>query len=321
MLRAGVIGVGAVGQHHARVYAALPGVRLAAVADIVPERAAEVARSCGAEPHTEYRHLIGNVDVVSIATPTSLHAEIGEKFLRSGAHVLVEKPIASTLAEADRLIAAAAASGRVLQVGHVERFNPVVRAVREFVKRPRFFEAHRMGVFAPRSLDVDVVLDLMIHDLDIISLLVGSPPEEIQAVGIAILSRRIDIANARIRFADGCVANLTASRVSMEKIRKLRLFQEREYISLDYGLQQAAVFTLAPAESEDEELRPDRIGHRLLTPGREEPLETELRAFVAAARGETPVECTGADGKAALGLALRIRDLAEEAQRRETAKA
>ena len=316
-MRVAVIGAGALGQHHARVYAALPEAKLVGVADTREERAREVAVACGAAAFCDHRELLGRVDAVSIATPTPLHAEIGERFLQSGAHVLVEKPIAATLDDADRLIAASAASGRVLQVGHIERFNPAVRAVREIVRRPRFFEAHRMGVFTPRSLDIDVVLDLMIHDLDIISLLVQAPPAEVQAVGIAILSRRIDIANARIRFADGCVANVTASRVSMEKIRKLRLFQAREYISLDYSLQQAAVFSLDPSAASGGKLPSEAIVGRTLRPPREEPLETELRAFLAAARREGPVGCTGEEGKRALELALVIQRLAEEAQARE----
>src|SRR6266571_5396894 len=258
-VRVGVVGVGALGYHHARVYAALPQAKLVGVADKVPGRAEQIALPLETVGYTDYRQLFGKVDAVSIATPTTLHGEIGEQFLDEGVHVLVEKPIADSLEEADRLIWAASRNRKILQVGHLERFNPAVRAVRTIVQRPRFIEAHRMGLFSPRSLDIDVILDLMIHDLDIISLLVPSQPEQINAVGISILTNRIDIANARIQFADGCVANITASRVSMEKIRKLRLFQSREYISLDYSLQQAAVFSLDPSAASGGKLSSEAI--------------------------------------------------------------
>jgi len=312
-IRVGVVGVGALGQHHARVYASMPGVLLAGVADLRPGRAEEIAGPLGTRAFSDFRELLGEVDAVSIATPTTLHAKIGEEFLRAGAHVLVEKPISHTLEDADRLIRAAEESGRVLQVGHLERFNPAVRALREIVRRPRFFEAHRMGLFAPRSLDIDVVLDLMIHDLDIISLLVPSAPAKINAVGIAILSGRIDIANARIEFADGCVANITASRVSMEKIRKLRLFQAREYISLDYTRQDVAVFSLSGAPGG----KGNQILTRKLEPERKEPLAEELNAFLVAVRDKGPVACTGAEGRKALDLALQILGQANAAMARE----
>jgi len=309
-VRVGVVGVGALGQHHAKAYASLPGAELVGVVDSRPGRAEEIAGQLLTKAYSDYRDLIGKVDAVSIATPTTLHAEIAQQFLEQGVHVLVEKPISHTLEAADRLILAAKRSGRVLQVGHSERFNPAVRALREIVRRPRFFEAHRMGLFAPRSLDIDVVLDLMIHDLDIISLLVGTPAVQINAVGIAILTSRIDIANARIQFADGCVANVTASRVSMEKIRKLRLFQPADYISLDYTRQDVAVFSLGGPGSGS---TPQIISRRL-TPPRKEPLEEELRAFLDAIRGNGSIECTGEEGRKALQLALRILAQAEAAQ-------
>ncbi len=308
-VRVGVVGVGALGQHHARVYASLPGAELAGVADTAPGRAAQIAANLGTDAYTGYADLFGKVDAVSIATPTTTHAPIGEEFLKRGVHVLVEKPVAHTLEDADRLIAAAAANGRVLQVGHLERFNPAVQRLREIVHRPRFFEAHRMGLFSPRSLDIDVILDLMIHDLDIICLLVPSPVTSVHAVGIAILTNRIDIANARLHFEDGCVANVTASRVSMEKVRKLRLFQKREYLSLDYTRQDIALFRLdhkAPGMPE--------IVSRKLTPEKQEPLKLELESFLQAVRAEGPVECTGAEGRKALGLALEVLGQAEKAQ-------
>ncbi len=308
-IRVGVVGVGALGQHHARVYSTLPNAILVGVADTKPGRAEEIAAPLNTGHYLDYRELFGKVDAVSVATPTVLHAEIGEQFLKAGVCVLVEKPISHTLQDADRLIRAAAAAGRVLQVGHLERFNPAVRAVREIVNRPRFFEAHRMGLFSPRSLDIDVILDLMIHDLDIISLLVPAPPVHVDAVGIAILTKRIDIANARIRFEDGCVANVTASRVSMEKIRKLRFFQAREYISIDYTRQDVAMHRL--------EARPSgapKIVSSKIEPTRQEPLFLELQAFLEAVSGQAPVACTGDEGKKTLDLALQILVQAERAQ-------
>jgi predicted dehydrogenase len=217
------------------------------------------------------------------------------------------------LEAADQLIEAAEANGRVLQVGHLERFNPAVQAVKEIVQRPRFFEVHRMGVFSPRSLDIDVVLDLMIHDLDIISLLTPSRPVQIQAVGIAILSQQIDIANARIQFDDGCVANVTASRVSTEKIRKLRLFHARQYISLDYSRQDVALYSLAG----DPGGGGNPISIERLTPPNKEPLKEELIAFLASVREDRPVQCTGEDGKKTLAIALTILEQAEKAQAQE----
>ncbi len=312
-IRVGVVGVGSLGQHHARVYSTLPGVKLVGVVDTVPGRAEEIAAPLGTAHFRDYRELFGKVDAISLATPTVRHADIGVDFLRQGVHVLVEKPISNSLDGADRLISSARETGRILQVGHLERFNPAVRSLREIVTRPRFFEAHRMGLFSPRSLDIDVILDLMIHDLDIISLLVSSPPDQISAVGIAILTRRIDIANARIQFADGCVANVTASRVSMEKIRKLRLFQAHQYISLDYTRQDVAVFSLNRSAG----IGAAGIVSERLTPQKKAPLEEELSAFIKAVRGIGPVECTGEDGKKALNLALKILVQAEQAQARE----
>jgi predicted dehydrogenase len=308
-IRVGVIGVGALGQHHARIYSTLPEATLVGVVDTHLERAEAMAGSFNTQPHSDYRQLFGKVDAVSIATPTTLHAEIGEQFLKQGVSVLVEKPISHNLDDADRLIRAAEAGRSILQVGHLERFNPAIQAVREIVDRPRFFEAHRMGVFSPRSLDIDVILDLMIHDLDIISLLVPTPVVHIEAVGIAILTKRIDIANTRLQFADGCVANVTASRVSMEKIRKLRFFQAREYISIDYTRQDVAVFRLdrPPAGA-------SQIVSQKLTPPHREPLDAELRSFLDAVQGRSPVACTGAEGRKTLELALQVLEKAEKAQ-------
>ncbi|NWG13322.1 MAG: Gfo/Idh/MocA family oxidoreductase [Acidobacteria bacterium] len=312
-IRVGVVGVGALGQHHARVYASLPQVELVGVVDSMPGRAAEIGVPLGATIFTDHRELFGKVDAVSIATPTTTHAPIGESFLNEGVHVLVEKPISGSIDAAQSLVAAAKRNDRVLQVGHLERFNPAVRALRGIVNDPRFFEAHRLGLFAPRSLDIDVILDLMIHDLDIISLLVPFPVTYVDAVGIAILSRRIDIANARIRFSNGCVANVTASRVSMEKIRKLRLFQSQHYISLDYTRQDVSVFSLGEAVGQST----PKISSYRITPPHQEPLRLELEAFVAAVQGRGPVECPGEEAIRALDLALQIHEHAERAQARE----
>lgn len=312
-IRVGVIGVGSLGQHHARVYASLPEAELVGVVDAVPERAEEIAKKFWTDVYSDYTKLFGKVDAVSIAAPTTLHAEIGINCLKEGIHVLVEKPIAHTLEAADQLIQAARENNRILQIGHLERFNPAVVALRDIVKKPRFFEAHRMGLFSMRNLDVDVVLDVMIHDLDIINLLVSSDAENITAVGIAVLSDQIDIANARIQFADGCVANITASRVSTEKVRKLRLFQKQEYISLDYTRQELSVFSLkhntgAPIPE---------IVSRNIEPEKKEPLLLELVSFLGAVRGAHPVACGGDEGRRALALAMQIRAQAEHAQARE----
>src|SRR6185436_12959631 len=229
-MKTAVIGVGHLGKHHARLYAELPGVELVGVVDLQPARAAEIAQSHGTQTFADYRELFGKVDAVSLAVPTTDHARIGADLLEHGIDILVEKPIASTLDEARLLIDTAARQGRILQTGHVERFNPVVTAAIEVATTPQFFEIHRLAVFTPRSLDIDVVLDLMIHDLDIVLRLVKSPVAEVRAVGIPVLSRKADIANARVEFENGCVANLTASRVSFEKTRKLRFFQPHDYI-------------------------------------------------------------------------------------------
>jgi predicted dehydrogenase len=309
-IRVGVVGVGALGQHHARVYASLPEAELVGVVDSFPGRAESIAAPLKTKVFANYSDLFDKVDAVSIATPTTLHAEIGAHFLKEGIHVLVEKPIAHTLEDADQLIQAARKNDRVLQIGHLERFNPAVIQLRKIVRKPRFFEAHRMGLFSPRSLDIDVILDLMIHDLDIIGLLVPSPVAQVSAVGIAILSKQIDIANTRIQFEDGCVANVTASRVSMEKIRKLRLFQKQEYISLDYTRQDISVFSLNHKTGTGI----PEIASQQITPEKKEPLQLELRSFLGATQGQNPVECTGEEGRRALALAVQILEKAEKAQ-------
>jgi predicted dehydrogenase len=246
---------------------------------------------------------LGEVAAVSVATPTVSHHEIAGACLEAGLHVLVEKPIARTVAEADEMIALAEARGLTLQVGHIERFNPAFRALQQRITRPRFFEAHRMGTFTPRSLDIDVVMDLMVHELDIIAALVPSEVVRLEAVGIPILTPRIDLANARLEFADGCIANITASRVSGERLRKLRVFQPQEYYSLDYAEQEVAVCRLvAPAAGAG---RPEIVAQQLEIVKRE-PLVAELEAFIMAVRQGGPPLVSGAEGRHALALAVEV---------------
>ena len=311
MIRAAVIGVGQFGREHARVYADSADAQLVSVCDINEMASRRVAEQFGSAYCADYRELIGKVDAVSLAAPTSAHAEIACALLAAGVHVLVEKPIARTLDEADAMTRAAQSSGAVLQVGHLERFNPAVMAAKRIVTAPRFFEAHRLSLFTPRSLDVDVVMDLMIHDIDVVLSLVGSPVREARAAGIPILTPRIDIANARVEFENGCVANLTASRVSLEKVRKLRFFQPHEYVSIDYAAQEAATVSVKP--DDDGRMTFDA---RLLPVERGETLRLEIEAFLAAVRGgELRVSAT--EGRRALALArdivARIREHAERA--------
>jgi predicted dehydrogenase len=295
-MRVAVIGVGHVGKHHARVYAELPNVELAGVVDILKSRADETAALCKTASFTDYRELFGKIDAASLAVPTIDHAWIGADLLEHGIDVLVEKPIASSAEQARTLIDAATLNKRVLQVGHVERFNPVVAAARELATKPQFFEIHRLAGFSPRSLDIDVVLDLMIHDIDIVLSLVQSPVREVRAVGIPVLSQKPDIANARVEFEDGCVANFTASRVSFEKTRKLRFFQPHDYISVDYAAQTGTMVSL----------RMGNVTERKLEPTKEEPLKLQLAAFAKCVENRRTPVVGGDDGLRALDLAMRI---------------
>jgi predicted dehydrogenase len=279
----------------------MPEADLVVVVDRDEDRAGQVAQLYGCRAISDYRQVAGQIDAVSVVTPTNLHAEVGEFFLRSGVHVLVEKPITSDLAEADSLIVAAQDRGVVLHVGHSERFNPALSSVRPFITTPQFFEAHRLGVFVPRSLDVDVVLDLMIHDLDMILHLTQSEVKEIHAVGIPVLTPRVDIANARLEFQNGCVANVTASRVSKEKIRKLRFFQPNDYISIDFHQQSVEMYSLLNDTPQP------RIAERSPAIDPSEPLRHELAAFLGSINGRTdPVACTGLEAKKSLRVALDI---------------
>jgi predicted dehydrogenase len=302
-LRIAVIGVGYLGRHHARILSTLTGVDLVAVVDVNGPRAEEVASLYGTSAATDYRDLIGRVDAVTVAVPTERHHEIAVACLAARIPVLVEKPMARSLVEADAMIAAAAASGVPLAVGHTERFNPAVAAARPILVDPRFIEVHRLGTFPERSLDIDVVFDLMIHDLDVVLSLVPSEVESLDAVGVPVLTGKVDIANARIRFANGCIANLTASRISRDRVRKIRFFQPSAYVSIDYGAQKVERWQLVRGEG-----GLPRIDGGELDVAAEEPLKRELADFVdAVVTGRAPF-VTGEDGRRALALAEQITD-------------
>ncbi|MFN7927878.1 MAG: Gfo/Idh/MocA family oxidoreductase [Blastocatellia bacterium] len=302
-MKVAVIGTGHLGQAHARIYASLPSVELIAVCDTNEAAGRTIAEKHNTRFVRDYRELLDAVEAVSVATPTVNHHEITCACLQAGIHVLVEKPIARTLAEADEMIALAADKNVTLQVGHIERFNPGFVLLREQIQQPYFFEAHRLGIFTPRSLDIDVVMDLMVHELDIIASLVPSEVVKLDAVGIPILTPTIDLANARVEFANGCVANITASRVSGERMRKLRVFQPNEYYSLDYAEQQVLQCRLVPPPPGA--ARPEIIARPLpVTP--REPLLAEIEAFITAVQERTTPLVSGADGRRALAMATDV---------------
>lgn len=301
--RVAVVGVGHFGRHHARVLSTLPGVRLETVVDIDLARAQATAAEVGTAFAGDTSSLDGRVDAVTVAVPTDVHHAVALPLLERGISVLVEKPIARTVAEADELIAAAAANSAVLAVGHTERYNPAVAAALPLVRSPRFIEVHRIGAFAGRSLDIDVVFDLMIHDLDIILTAVGGDVVSVEAVGVPVLTDRADIANARLRFESGCIANLTASRISREQIRKLRFFQKDAYISVDCAEQEVEGWRLARGSGSV----PAIEGGKLDVP-RGEPLVRELTDFVAAVAGGLAPTVDGAAGRRALALAERVAE-------------
>jgi predicted dehydrogenase len=308
--------VGAFGRNHARVYNQLAKdgepVRLIGVVDEDLDRADVVAREFNCRPFGSIDQLIGThseVQAVSVAVPTVSHLAVARTLMQAGIDVLLEKPVATTLAEADELISLANANGRIAQVGHLERFNPAVRATIPLLTRPMFFEVHRLSVFTPRSLDVDVVLDLMIHDLDAVLSFVNSPVKEIRAAGIPILSDKVDIANARIEFESGCVANFTASRVSTERVRKLRFFQPHQYISIDYGRQDVLVFTVGSDQGQPS-VNPEI---KMFKPevNAEEPLRAEIRSFLESVVTRKQPVVSLQDGRRALATALNVREQIE----------
>jgi predicted dehydrogenase len=314
ILRTAVVGVGHLGRQHARIHAMLAAegaTEFVSVCDLNEQTARDVAAKTHVNWTTDWQALIGRVDAVSLAVPTEAHCEIACGLLRAGIHVLVEKPISRTLAEADRMIQAAEESRALLQVGHLERFNPALVALRPHVRNPVYFEIHRVGEFTARSLDIDVVLDLMIHDLDIVQWLVGEDitVTELHAVGIPILTNKVDAANARLEFSSGAVANITASRVGTEKIRKMRFFQPHDYVAIDYTTKRASISGLAPPT-------PDGAWPGVHVRNLEvidiEPLRAEIVAFLDAARDGLPSPVSGNEGRNALALALRALERIQE---------
>ena len=305
-IRVAVVGAVQFGRNHMRVIHGSPRAELVAVVDIDPERAAEAAAPYGCRALTDLAALNGSVDAAIVATPTSAHVDVALALMNAGIDVLVEKPIARDLTSARCLAEAAESGRRVLQVGHLERFNPAVSVLSANVRLPLFFEVHRLSQFTPRSLDIDVVLDLMIHDIDIVLSMVGRMPEEIRAAGISILTPKVDIANVRLSFPGGCVANLTASRVSTERVRKLRLFQPSEYLSIDYGRQEAFSLSVTPDR---------RIAPRTLTVQKSEPLQLELEHFFESVETRRPPRVGGRDAVRALEVALGILGKIEEHSR------
>jgi predicted dehydrogenase len=307
MLRAGVIGVGYLGRFHAQKYAALAGVELTGVADVGAAAAQRVADELGCAAFTDFRDLLPHVDLVSIASTTETHHAIAQACLEAGKHVLVEKPITVTVAEAESLVAEARAKHLQLQVGHIERFSPVWRAIEGRIHRPLFIEAHRMAPFKPRGTDVSVVLDLMIHDIDLVLDKVASPIAELRASGAAVLTARTDIANARIEFANGCTANLTASRVSLGTLRKMRVFQPAGYLAIDF--QERRVSVGRKAEHPAEGAAPIVAETIEIPTG--DALMGEVAAFVEAVRGGGRPVVAGEDGRRALEVALEVSRLIE----------
>ncbi|MEA2626949.1 MAG: hypothetical protein QOD06_2994 [Candidatus Binatota bacterium] len=311
-IRAAVVGVGYLGRFHAEKYASEPGVELVAVCDASADRAREVAGAFGCGAVTDFRELVGRVDCASVAVPTPLHRDIGVALLDAGVDVLVEKPVAATVGEARELVARADDRGRILQVGHLERFNPAIRALQPILTKPRFIECHRLAPFVERGTDVDVVLDLMIHDLDVILSMVASPVASVEAVGLAVLTASPDIANARIRFEDGAIANVTASRVSMKRERKLRIFQPDAYISLDYDERRLRICRRVAAA--DGETATIEVEERSVAG--QDALREEIRAFLCAVRSREEPAVSGRVGLRAMELADRILASVEEALRR-----
>lgn len=322
LLRTAVIGVGRLGEAHARVLAGMPGVELSGVYDVREERAKEVARRYGTKAFDSLSRVAEEADAVTVVVPTTAHCEAASFVLSRGLHTFVEKPITATVAEADLLIELAEARGLVLQVGHIERFNGAFRALEGMEVSPGFIEAHRLASFDPRGTDVSVVHDLMIHDIDLILRLVKSDLETVDATGVAVISDQVDIANARLRFAGGCVANVTASRISLKKMRKMRIFQRDHYVSMDFLAGESEIYRLIddpgqagtrglkiPVQTGDGRVR--HITRRKTSKKRTEPLKSELASFVEAACGKAPPPVTGFDGREALRVSLAVIDQIE----------
>jgi predicted dehydrogenase len=333
-LRVAVVGAGAFGRNHLRVYReleqAVEAVELVGVVDSDSAVAADVSQKFGIPGFATIEAClaaVGRLDAASICVPTVHHASAAEPLLVAGVDLLIEKPLAANLADADRILELSREHGRIVQAGHLERFNPAVTAAREQLRSPMFFESHRLSVFTPRSLDVDVVLDLMIHDLDIVLSLVDSPVREVRAVGLPVLSRKVDIANVRLEFENGCVANFTASRVSTERVRKLRFFQPHQYLSLDFARQDLLMIDVTAAAGMDPAqlaAMAQMVGQhpsaglslKKISVGQGEPLRLEIASFLEAVRTRATPVVSGEDGRAALALALEInRAIAAHAAR------
>ena len=297
-IKAAVIGVGYLGRFHAQKYAAMDDVDLVAVADIDGDRAKEVALETGTAAITDFSEIIEKVDAVSIAVPTSLHCKIAIPFLLKGKAVLLEKPMSATIEESEAIINAAKKGGGLLQIGHLERFNPAFANLKDSITKPMFIEVHRISTFKERGTDVDVILDLMIHDIDIILSLVRSEIVSVEAVGVPVLTNTIDIANARLRFLSGCIANITASRISADVMRKIRIFQPDAYISIDFAKNAVDIFTL----SEDK-----KIGHKRLEMSESDALKSEIRSFIDAVKGISEVVVDGTAGLNAIKVAHMIK--------------
>jgi len=318
-IRVAVIGVGYLGEHHARIYSQMKDVELVGVVDVRPGQAEQIAQKYGTRAFSDLSDLLGQIEAASVTVPTPLHHEIAKRLLLGGTDVLVEKPITKTVAEADELIEIARREGRILQAGHVERFNPATRKLMELSGDVRFIEALRIGPFLGRGTDVHVILDLMIHDIDIILSLVPSEVAEIRAIGVPVLSENIDIANARIAFANGAVANFTASRVSSEKMRKLRIFQPEMYLSLDFQSQE---ITLARRvfDREAESGPKARIVADRLVIERGEPLQEEIASFVQSVKSRRPPLVGGEAARRALSVALEVAERASVSSQSSTAR-
>ena len=308
-IRVGVIGVGYLGKFHAQKYMANPEVELVGVADLNPACAAEVAKACNTTLFCDYRELLAQVEAVSVVVPTSLHHEIASACLLAGKDVMLEKPMTTTLAEADALIALAVQGQRILQVGHIEQYNPAILAMAEHLTQPLFIESHRIHVFKPRGLDVDVVLDLMIHDIDIILSLVNSPIASMHAVGMPVFTQTTDIANVRLIFANGCTANLTVSRVSRENIRRLRIFQPHSFVAVDYGKKEITVVKPGKGLDENDMPQEEIISSCYL---HQDALEMELADFVKNVRNRTQPKVSGREGRLALAVAQEIMAMIKE---------
>lgn len=303
LLRVGVIGAGSIGQHHARIYAELEGVRLAGVVDIDPIRAEEIASKYNCKAYKNYSEIINSVDAVSIAAPTSLHHRISMDFLKHNKDILVEKPITSTMREADEIIAEAEKRGLILQVGHLERFNAGVSVISSMVETPQFIESRRLSPFSGRGVDVDVTLDLMIHDIDIILSLVNSDISDLRATGARVLTENIDIAHAWIEFKNGCIAEAVTSRIADEKVRELKIFQHNAFFRLDYQTQEVSCY----------KKRDGDVGREVRSADQKEPLKEQLISFVECVRRRTRPVVSGHEGREALKVALKVSELVNNA--------